>query len=338
MTPFEEYYNNNMNWCVSPEDKPKYLGYIKCKFVFEKFLKKVFSVGLIAFMLNFGIMDPIMRWSKGNISLIMIPINMWFGVLWGYFSFFVQYYQILWNVFLMVFGRAYPACCASISYLAMILPYIGHLLKHQEDIGSFGWVVKIESMNYQNDTRISCSGALITPRNIISAGHCFDGNSDEIKVFFNNIERNWYEVLNGPKMVKASKVHIHPGWKNKTDDTWMNHDVAVLELKSEVTKTKFINLPNPGPQHYMISNRDLTFIGHGGGNYHKYSSIKVLNGLTCSQDRWFHELHDPNTSADRRYVLSWGLHYTKTGIVNIDDYPFLCSEPAILVGVSFHIC
>ncbi|KAL0966315.1 hypothetical protein UPYG_G00293790 [Umbra pygmaea] len=97
----------------------------------------------------------------------------------------------------------------------------------------YPWVVKISAM-VGNEWKY-CMGALVSPRFVLTAAHCFKENqTDEIRVSIfgqEDIKLEWDQVIIHPEYDVYKK-------KDKGVDEFYDYDVAILNLKSDITISK----------------------------------------------------------------------------------------------------
>lgn len=67
-----------------------------------------------------------------------------------------------------------------------------------------------------------CTGTMITPTQVLTAAHCFDGSTDSASIVIGD------DVASGTRIF-ATGVVPHPGYKSSDDNTF---DLAVLNLSS----------------------------------------------------------------------------------------------------------
>ncbi|CDQ67356.1 unnamed protein product [Oncorhynchus mykiss] len=98
----------------------------------------------------------------------------------------------------------------------------------------YPWVVTISVL--VGNEHSSCMGALVTPRFVLTAAHCFrDKQIDMIKV----------KVFDQEDMTLEQKPIIHPDYdvfkkKDKGVSEFYDYDVALLKLSSDVQRSKYI--------------------------------------------------------------------------------------------------
>ena len=118
-----------------------------------------------------------------------------------------------------------------------------------------------------DDSSIHCSGSIIAPRLILTAGHCFAQNSD------NYIPKDKLRIAYGtddlgnpfiPKTIRKIKdVKVHPSYK------WQEaySDIVIVVVDKKITFSEVIYpvcLPdkeNPNKNHLMRSS--VTIVGFG---------------------------------------------------------------------------
>lgn len=85
----------------------------------------------------------------------------------------------------------------------------------------FPWIV-----GFQRQGKLYCSGTLITDRHVLTAAHCVDFDSYELKVFIggHNVTNDYKEVR------RVRRIRAHPDF----DIFTFNNDVAVVELDKPV--------------------------------------------------------------------------------------------------------
>ena len=97
-----------------------------------------------------------------------------------------------------------------------------------------------------------CSGTLVSPTVVITAGHCVEGMSPESMQFFVGADAS---NLEGGKLVQVKSVHSEPGYAN--DDT---HDIGVVVL-ADVAPA--IPIPVRLSALPDVTGQSLLFVGYG---------------------------------------------------------------------------
>ena len=110
-------------------------------------------------------------------------------------------------------------------------------------------------MVLKEKNRVHCSGSVLTPKLVLSAGHCFAENSNDhipkekLKVAFGLDDLKNLDLAFIPKTIrKIKEVRFHPNYQ------WpaAYYDVAVVEVDSKVEFSGTIyplclpDEPNPG--------------------------------------------------------------------------------------------
>jgi len=110
-----------------------------------------------------------------------------------------------------------------------------------------------------------CSGTLLSPTVLLTAGHCTDGATGG-RVWFEADARN---VLGyprtGPTSVEFQSIHTHPQFG---EGSFVLHDVGVVILSAAVSRTTYGALPNVNQLDQLKTRRgrqDVTFTAVGYG-------------------------------------------------------------------------
>jgi hypothetical protein len=104
-----------------------------------------------------------------------------------------------------------------------------------------------------------CSGALISPTVVLTAGHCTDGATYALVSFHP-------EAIEQPETFIWGYPYTHPdfrigfGHKLPGFDT---HDVGVVELWEDAPITTYVVLPSVGLVDTLPRNTDVTIVGYG---------------------------------------------------------------------------
>jgi len=120
-----------------------------------------------------------------------------------------------------------------------------------------------------------CSGALLSPTVLLTAGHCTDG-AGAARVWFDEVvEGNLDYPWGGPSAVEAAEIHTHPdfcigcGPGLPGFDT---HDVGMVVLAEPVPEevvSEYAELAEEGLVDTLAPMTDVTIVGYGVQSRHR---------------------------------------------------------------------
>jgi secreted trypsin-like serine protease len=127
-------------------------------------------------------------------------------------------------------------CDRSASPTAPRLPYGPSFITHGDLDGNAHPAVVLIVMDINKRPAFRCSGTLIAPTVVLTAGHCAGepGEFSGMRIFtesdVENGDNNF--PFKGPNTVEAADWHAHPDF---TERLFFLHDVGVIRLKKAVT-------------------------------------------------------------------------------------------------------
>ncbi|CAG0889651.1 unnamed protein product [Darwinula stevensoni] len=114
--------------------------------------------------------------------------------------------------------------------------------------GDYPWMAAL--LNVSNTRRPFCGGSLISPRHVLTAGHCVHQKGVQLKTssFLIRIGEHNFESISETEHQDFSikQIHIHPNYEELNRD--IHNDLAIIELYGPYeAKPKAVYLPNePG--------------------------------------------------------------------------------------------
>src|SRR3954454_21353851 len=112
-----------------------------------------------------------------------------------------------------------------------------------------------------------CSGFLISPTVMLTAGHCTAGFADDGGVAYVSFE----EHPDGDSHYITATPHTMPGFADAPPQgvglpASVTHDLGVLVLDEAVSVSRYAALPAPWGLEGLAINTPLTYVGYGADN------------------------------------------------------------------------
>lgn len=160
------------------------------------------------------------------------------------------------------------ACDTTSSSTAPMVPTSASRITNGSVDGAAHPGVVLIIMDVGGNPAYRCSGTLIAPKVVLTAGHCTGepGEFTGMRVFTESDVQNGTNnyPYSGPNTIEALAWHTHPQF---TEATFFLHDVGVIELKSGVAlpASAYGTLPGANALEVLKPSRSTSFTSVGYG-------------------------------------------------------------------------
>ena len=160
------------------------------------------------------------------------------------------------------------ACDTTSSSTAPMVPTSASRITNGSVDGAAHPAVVLIIMDVGGNPAYRCSGTLIAPKVVLTAGHCTGepGEFTGMRVFTESDVQNGTNnyPYSGPNTIEALAWHTHPQF---TEATFFLHDVGVIELKSGVAlpASAYGTLPGANALEVLKPSRSTSFTSVGYG-------------------------------------------------------------------------
>jgi secreted trypsin-like serine protease len=199
---------------------------------------------------------------------------------------------------LVVAALALSACDAVPTGTASLAPERPSQITYGVPTGSAHPEVVLIVMDIDGSPAFRCSGTLIAPKVVLTAGHCTGepGEFSGMRVFTeSNVQtgNNNYPYA-GPNTVEARAWHSHPQF---TEAAFVLHDVGVIELASAVTlpAANYGQLPAANELDALQPRHGTTFTAVGYGLQRITAAFAVSEKIRMSAEPQLIQINTPFT-------------------------------------------
>lgn len=153
-------------------------------------------------------------------------------------------------------------------------------------------------MDIDGEPAFRCSGTLLTPKVVLTAGHCAGepGEYSGMRVFteadVDNGNNNYPNA--GPNTVEAKAWHSHPQF---TEDLFYLHDVGVVELKTAINlpASEYGKLPAANQLDALKADHSTTFTSVGYGAQKITGAYEVADRVRMIAHPWLLQVNGSRT-------------------------------------------
>merc|ERR1712227_374546 len=160
--------------------------------------------------------------------------------------------------------------------------------------GAWPWTGLLGRSGLSGGLTVVCGGSLLSPDTILTAAHCFEGNSRDptmVRLGEHDIAKS-DETKNPSIDINIDKVVKHPDW----DSTTLDNDIAIVKLRSNVTYSESIS-PICLPDEYadqdlvaLLNSLDPVVVGWGATQTYgpaetvlRQATVPLVTQASCAQ-------------------------------------------------------
>jgi secreted trypsin-like serine protease len=177
-----------------------------------------------------------------------------------------------------------------------IIPGSTSRIVHGVSTGAGHPAVVLIVMDIAGQPAFRCSGTLIAPTRVLTAGHCTGepGEFSGMRVFTESDVDNGNNdyPFNGPNTVPATAWHSHPLF---TEAAFVLHDVGVIELQSPVAlpAAEYGRLPAVNALDALHAGHNTVFTAVGYGVQRINPAFVVQEKIRMSAEPWLVQINTP---------------------------------------------